>query len=1164
VNGAANAVQFARSAGVGLLTLLAFAPLGSSAPDSEPPNARAHAAFRPDQVIVKLAEDRAHSLDVADDSELSGLLRSHGAIRARRVFANTQKAGSPLEAAAQSAERAKQRFPQRAARVTRAEAVPDLENTFVVDLAGSVNILQLVAELATLPGVVYAEPNYLFYTMDIALPPLPFIPDDRYLSEDGVHFSTGAWAQPYPDLWGIERIRALEAWNEFDLDGSGDFDATETRPGERVVVAVIDTGLDVDHPDIAGNVWRNAGEIPDNQVDDDGNGPVDDSMGWDFVNGDATVEDRVGHGTHVAGTIAARGNNQIGVIGVAPWATIMPLKALDDDGVGSAIGLANAVRYAADMGADIISASWGGFADSETLADAFRYAQDLGVLSVAAAGNLGVDVAGISPANLDDVVAVAATDPDDVKASFSDFGSKIDVAAPGVEILSLNANAGANRIADALPENVVGGDYLQIGGTSMACPHVSGAAAVLLSRDLDQSVDDLRGRLLAGAQPIEAANPSFAGLLGRGRIDLLESLSAEPHPLIKLVDLDQGRAAAGRDASIAVFLLNQWIAATDLTATLSTEDPHVVIRKSQVQFAAIATGQTADNLADPFEVAIDAATPIGAQLRFELTLEGSDGYREVVPFAIDITHFADVTRQTGLPVFDILPWRVTLHDYDGDGDVDAQLIGLFDNSLYSNDAGSFSPQGGWGGIGTTQGLFFDIDNDADQDLLMAGVNFRTGSQLLLNSGGGHFTDITDSSGVRGLRAFTAAALDYDGDGWVDFVSSAELRFAGDFASGVSLMRNNGDHTFTDVVAQTCLDPATQLLNGQVLVLDFDDDADPDLLFASPLGISLYQNNADGTFSDVTVKSGLTPFRRSKQSCTTNFRRSEQSMCDPTRSMGGAVGDYDNDGDIDIYLTGRGGDDGTFVSNLYRNNGDGTFSDVTDESGDLAAGDVSGIHWGNAFFDYDNDGDLDLYVTSENVTEVRTNTLYENNGDGTFSRVTDLAFSRRTGPSGAAAAIGDYNDDGALDIYAPSGILGSGGRGAFYENLAGAENHWIVIRLRGVISHRDAYGARVTVRTGARSQLRELHTSPVDPQPLHFGLGAETSVDEIRVRWPSGIVQTLAAAEVDRVIEIREPERCVVADDYPDVGQSIVECPVPRSLKQQVRRARFPDQPICRP
>jgi hypothetical protein len=447
---------------------------------------------------------------------------------------------------------------------------------------------------------------------------------------------------------------------------------------------------------------------------------------------------------------------------------------------------------------------------------------------------------------------------------------------------------------------------------------------------------------------------------------------------------------------------------------------------------------------------------------------------------------------------------------------------------------------------------------------MAGFNILSGSTFLLNTGEGNFSDITSSSGIRGLRAFTAAALDYDGDGWVDFVSGSSPQLSGDRPSGVSLMRNNGDHTFTDLTARTCLDLTTQLLGGQILVFDFDDDADSDLLFASTFGISLYQNNSDGTFSDITVKAGLTPFRRNQEGCAAATVRARRPECDSTASVGGAVGDYDNDGHIDIFLTGRRGEDETPFSTLYRNDGDGGFIDVTAESGDLATDDISGIHWGNAFFDYDNDGDLDLYVTSENATEISTNSLYENAGDGTFTRVTDLAFPRDTSPSGAAAGIGDYNDDGALDIYAPSGLLGSGGRGAFYENLTGQQRHWIVVRLRGAISHRDAYGARVTVRSGGRTQLRELHTSPVDPQPLHFGLGTAISVDEIRVRWPSGIVQTLHGAAVDRVIEIAEPTECRVATDYPEPEQSILECPVPVSVKQKVRSARFPEKPICRP
>ncbi len=1147
-----------------LAAVLAIALQSLPAAASENPNSGEREIYRPNQIVVKLSEDRAKSLALDDGSALSGVLTRHGAVGLHRAFPEPARVRSSGRTPARGAERARQRFAKRAARAPGGPKTPDLRNIFVIEFADSVEMLPLLAEIARQPGVLYAEPNFLYHTMLTPLPDEAFVPNDRYVSLDGIHFAQGAWGQAHPDLWGIEKIRAIQGWNEFDLDASGDFDAAEIRPGERVVVAVIDSGLDADHPDIVDNLWRNLAEIPGNETDDDANGFVDDLIGWDFVDADADPEDRNGHGSHVSGIVAARGNNRIGVVGVAPWAQLMALKGLDDSGSGDAVALANAIRYAADMGADVISASWGGFTSSATLAAAFRYARDLGVLSVAAAGNSNANVANIFPANLDEVIAVAATDQNDLRADFSNFGSGIDVSAPGVAILSLNANSGDNAIASSLPERIVGADYLYIGGTSMACPHVSGAAAVLLSQDPARSLDELRGRLLAGAESIAESNPGFEALLGRGRLDLAASLRAQPRPLVALIAVDAGRAAPGRDARIAVHLENQWRTATDVTATLSTTSPYASVQKGRTQFAALATRQPVDNLADPFEVRFHVETPIGTRVLFELTLHDPLGYTETLPMTVQLTHFADVTPQTGLPRFDVLPWRATLHDYDGDGDVDAQLIGLLSDQLYQNSGGSFSAVGGAEIIGTSQGLFFDVDNDDDQDLFMAGFNDITASRFFLNTGNGNYADITDASGTRGLRAFTAAALDYDGDGWVDFVSSGDILLFGASPDGVSLMRNNGDNSFTDITARTCLERASRLINGQILVFDFDNDADPDLLFASLDGITLYQNNGDGTFSDVTVKAGLTPYPRNRNGCTASGWRDRRPECESTASMGGAVGDYDNDGNIDLFLTGRRGDEETPFSTLYRNDGHAGFSDVTAESGELEAGDISGLHWGNAFFDYDNDGDLDLYVTSESVTEIRTNSLYQNNGDRTFSHVTNLAFPSDTGPSGGAAAVGDYNGDGALDVYAPAGILGSGGLGAFYENLSGSRNHWLVVRLRGTISHRDAYGARVSVRAGGRSQLRELHTSPVDPQPLHFGLGTATSVDEIQVRWPSGIVQRLQGASIDRVIEIAEPTECRVDSDYPAPGQSILACPVSSKAKQPLRSARFPDKPICRP
>jgi hypothetical protein len=371
-----------------------------------------------------------------------------------------------------------------------------------------------------------------------------------------------------------------------------------------------------------------------------------------------------------------------------------------------------------------------------------------------------------------------------------------------------------------------------------------------------------------------------------------------------------------------------------------------------------------------------------------------------------------------------------------------------------------------------------------------------------------------------------------------------------------LARNNGDGTFTDVGPQTCIDLQSALSLGQILVFDYDNDADSDLLFASTVDVSLYQNNGDGTFTDVAVAAGLTPFAHSKRSCDRHAGRARRPACPLSVAMGGALGDYDNDGDIDIFLTGRTEDRLDRFSTLYRNDGPGVFTDVTADAGDLAAGGISGIFWGNAFFDFDNDGDLDLYVTNEGLTEIKTNTLYQNDGGGRFTRVTDLAFPSDTGPSGAAAAIGDYNDDGALDIYAPAGALGTGGLGAFFENMTGQTNHWLVVQLRGTLSHRDAFGARVTVSANGQTQLRELHTSPVDTQRLHFGLGDASSIDEVRVRWPSGIVQVLRDAPVDQRLVISEPSECVVD------SEEIAACPVTRKFPRERRSANSSDKPVC--
>ena len=190
----------------------------------------------------------------------------------------------------------------------------------------------------------------------------------------------------YDELWGVKKIGSAAAW--------------DTAAGENAVVAVIDTGVDYTHPDLAANIWTNPGEIPGNGIDDDGNGYVDDVHGYDFVDQRRRPVDDNGHGTHVAGTIAAEGNNGVGVVGVAWKARIMACAASTTTAAGPVDPGQPPIAYAADNGADVINASWGGVAASPAANDAIAYAHGLGMVFVAAAGNSNMDARRLHPGRL--------------------------------------------------------------------------------------------------------------------------------------------------------------------------------------------------------------------------------------------------------------------------------------------------------------------------------------------------------------------------------------------------------------------------------------------------------------------------------------------------------------------------------------------------------------------------------------------------------------------------------------------------------------------------------------------------------------------------------------------------------------------------------------------
>jgi hypothetical protein len=295
-------------------------------------------------------------------------------------------------------------------------------------------------------------------------------------------------------LWGMDKLNVQSAWT--------------LSKGANVVVAVDDTGVDYRHEDLVGNIWSNPNELM-NGIDDDGNGYVDDVKGWDFHNNDNDPLDDNSHGTHVAGTIAAVGNNGFGVIGVAPMARIMPVKGLDAAGSGYTSNLAKGIVYAAMNGADVVSNSWGCSAacpSSPFVEDAVRTAYNLNVVVVFAAGNSTADAISYSPNNMREVISVAASDASDAIAYFSNYGSVIDVAAPGSNITS----------------TVLNNQYGSKSGTSMATPHVSGLAALILSLHPEFTVEDVRQAIQAGTDDI--ANPDFDIKAGYGRINAYKSL----------------------------------------------------------------------------------------------------------------------------------------------------------------------------------------------------------------------------------------------------------------------------------------------------------------------------------------------------------------------------------------------------------------------------------------------------------------------------------------------------------------------------------------------------------------------------------------------------------------------------------------------------------------
>ncbi|MFZ9861961.1 MAG: S8 family peptidase, partial [Gemmataceae bacterium] len=318
----------------------------------------------------------------------------------------------------------------------------------------------------------------------------------------------------FGSLYGMNNTGQTGGLVDADIDAPEAWDiSTGTR---NTIVAVIDSGVDYTHPDLAANMWRNAGEIAGDGVDNDGNGYVDDMYGYDFANNDSNPMDDNGHGTHVAGTIGAVGNNGIGVAGVSWNTRIMALKFLSANGSGSTASAISALNYAVQMGAKVSNNSWGGGGFSSLLSTAISNARNAGHIFVAAAGNSATnnDVTANYPSNYtqDNVVAVAATDSRDALASFSSYGATtVDIAAPGVGILS------------TLPGN----RYGTYSGTSMATPHVAGAISVIWDQNPSLTYQQVIQKLYASVDKISVLTGK---VVTGGRLNLAKALGTTTPP----------------------------------------------------------------------------------------------------------------------------------------------------------------------------------------------------------------------------------------------------------------------------------------------------------------------------------------------------------------------------------------------------------------------------------------------------------------------------------------------------------------------------------------------------------------------------------------------------------------------------------------------------------
>lgn len=919
---------------------------------------------------------------------------------------------------------------------------------------------------------------------------------------------------------GLDGIRAPELW-EMGITGSG------------VLVCNIDTGVDGNHAALASR-WR--GLDPD----------VDPGEAWyDPITSTDFPFDAGSHGTHTMGTITGRAGAD--TVGVAPDAKWIAAGVIDRvSGPGRFAVYAGAFEWAADPDGnpdttddipDVVSNSWGINTDlpacDTTFWEVIDNCEAAGAIVVFAAGNEGPGAASLrNPADRNatpvNVMAVGALLQNQTTiADYSSRGpSTCDMITKKPEVCAQGDN-----VRSSVP-----GGYSYYSGTSMACPHVAGAAALLRQLDPNASSEDVKTALLETAFDLGAAGDDND--YGMGRVDLVEA-AAWLGGLDELVgtvtdgvtgdtlegaqvELPDVQVIDSTDASgfyrFRMILPDTLLVVTrkfgyeiDSSVVVIVQDSVTVHDVPLTPLAAgtlegnvrdIDTGDGISADVDVFWTGINVAStttnpvtgfysvslPAGF---YDVTVTPENPYigetatdvevieneTTVLDFNFQaVTVFNDVSSSSGIQMGGHgqgCAWG----DFDGDGDEDIYVANILsDNRLLRNDGGMFTdvaPSMGVANAGDSFGTCWgDFDRDGDLDLFVA---VRNAASRLYRNDGATFTDVAATVGLTDVGYHQGAAwLDFNLDGLLDL-------FVVGRTTADKLYRNDGG-VFADVTeAMGITDSGT---GSGVGIADYNSDGYPDIyVLRRGTANVLFRNDAT-VFTDVTAETGVGGGNRYSNGC--------------------AWGDFDNDGDQDLYVA------NSIAENvLFRNDG-AVFTDISASSGTNSAEPSYHASW----VDYDSDADLDLFVTNSTTSELHLNT-----GGGNFMELGAIAGADVT--LGAGAAAGDFDGDGRMDIYVAR--INNVDDVLLQNN--GNFNTWLNVALLGVGSDHSGIGAKVTVTAGGVTSVREVIGGSgffsQDSYTLHFGLRRENTVDQVTVEWPRGRVTTVGNVSANQKITIGE-------------------------------------------